>query len=368
MNSLEPFGHGGDLRTAQEQLGIPQVKLLDFSANINPLGPPASVLQVLKDGAASIVHYPDPAQRAFRQALHERLQLPVEWILAGNGAAECMALAILALAPKAVGVVYPCFSEYETLARQFGAQIVACHASVENQYKPVKSELYRVLQKTDLVFIGTPNNPTGTIYSMDELIEIAEWTEETQTYVVFDEAFLDFVEVNQRASLIGRLERYPWVIIIRSLTKMFAIPGLRLGYAVAHPTLIERMRNKQVTWSVNALALRVGEVCLQESEYEEQTRQLIRVEREFLRNHLESDFDMKVCKSEANYLLVHSSSTLPARTLQRQLGQKGILIRNCDQYPGLSAQAFRIAVRTREENIRLLTAIHEIREEGRETI
>lgn len=360
MSQLEPYGHGGDLLTAQEAFGIPQMQLLDFSANINPLGPPQEVMQALQDSWSSIVHYPDPAQRAFRQAVSERLHVPYEWILAGNGAAECMALAILGLAPKTVGVIYPCFSEYETLARQFGAQIVSCTAAKEQQYKPDLSELYALFQQADLVFIGTPNNPTGVIYEKEELLEIAEQSRQTGTYVVMDEAFLDFVDVAHQASLLDQLERFPHVILIRSLTKMYAIPGIRLGFAIAHPDVIERMKGKQVSWSVNGLALRAGEVCMRETDFEEKTRELIRTERAYLRDELVNKFNLDVCASEANYLLVRTPKDRSVTQLQQLLGRKGILVRNCEKYPGLTPQDFRIAVRTREENRRLLAGLAEV--------
>jgi threonine-phosphate decarboxylase len=366
MGRLEPFGHGGDLVTAAERFGIAPSQLLDFSANINPLGPPESVREALQHGLASVVHYPDPAHRSFRRALARRLKVPETWLLPGNGAAECMALVILALQPGKVGVIQPCFSEYETLSRQFGAQVVACRGNERKLFKPEREELRRLFEEVELVFAGTPNNPTGLIWERSELLEMAAWTEETGTHLVVDEAFLDFVPEEKQHSLLDELDSLPRVILIRSMTKMYAIPGLRLGYAVAQPALIERMKQKQVSWSVNGLALAAGEACLRERLYEAKTRELIQAEKEFLIDVIGNQLGWQMWPGEANFLLVRAPEGLQAGQLQERLGAKGILIRNCSMYPGLTARDFRIAVRTREENLRLAAALKEIGSEWRE--
>ncbi len=352
--------------TAAERFGIQPSDLLDFSANINPLGPPESVCALLRQSLSSIVHYPDPAHRSFRKALARRLQVPETWVLPGNGAAECMALAILAIQPKKVGVILPCFSEYGTLARQFGAEVAACRGDELREFKPEREELRRLFAEADLVFAGTPNNPTGILLNKEELMEMAHWTEESGTYLAVDEAFLDFAAEEKQISLLEELESFPRVMLIRSMTKMYAIPGLRLGYAVANPALIERLKQKQVSWSVNGLALAAGELCLEETQYVARTRLLIETERAYLTEVLANDLGWQVWPGEANFLLVRCPEGLEAGVLQERLGEKGILIRSCAMYPGLTSRDFRIAVRTREENVRLLTALKDVLADGRE--
>ncbi|MED4753364.1 threonine-phosphate decarboxylase CobD [Brevibacillus choshinensis] len=365
MGVLETFGHGGDLLTASQRFNVAPGDFLDYSANINPLGIPESVKQMLFASIADIAKYPDPGHRVFRQALAARLNLPESWLLPANGAAEAMALAILGIEPKTVGVVYPCFSEYAQLARQFGARVVGCYGVEENGYKPGVSELYRLFEETDLIFVGSPNNPTGILYQPDELLKLADWAEQTKTWLVVDEAFLDFVEEERQYTLADQLEHFPRVILLRSMTKMYAIPGLRLGYAIAHPDVIGRMREKQVSWSVNALALRAGELCLGELAYEKRTRALIAEERAYLTRFIRDELGWKVWAGEANFLLVRSPIDKTAEQLQEMLGKKGILIRSCAMYPGLTAHDVRIAVRGREENERLVTALREVWCDGR---
>jgi threonine-phosphate decarboxylase len=357
MAWIERYGHGGDLHTASMVFGIGQEELLDFSANINPLGPPHELLTEITHGLKSIIHYPDPAHRSFRGALANKLDIDADCILPGNGAAECMALAIQGLAPRRIGVVYPCFSEYARLAAQFGAEVTGCYGQDELNYKPRQEELFQLFQHTDLVFIGHPNNPTGITYSLAELMEMAAWAELTSTYLIIDEAFIDFLQPKNQITLLPQLDQFPHVILIRSMTKFYAIPGLRLGFAVGHSHVIDKLKHKQVTWSVNQLALLAGELCLHLSDYEIQTRQLIEQQRSFLIHTIEEDLKWKVCPGEANFLLVRLPETIKSADLQMDLGQQGIMIRDCSMYPGLSPQDFRIAVRTEDENIRLLAAL-----------
>lgn len=360
MGWIEQFGHGGDLHTAADAFGLRQADFLDFSANINPLGPPASVMNLLKDNLSALVHYPDPDHRDLRHALSEKWALPPSSILVGNGAAECMSLAILGLQPRKVGVVYPCFSEYEQLATQFGSQVQACEGRPELGLQPDMGDMRRLFEETDMVFLGHPNNPTGLMYQMSELEMFGRWASETDTYVVVDEAFLDFLPPDNQITLLPMLQDYPNVILIRSMTKFYAIPGLRLGYAMAHSKIIRLMKSKQVTWSVNRLALAAGEACLREDGYEARTRRLIEQERAFLSDSIRLHFGWQVWPGQANFLLVRLPHTMESSELQLRLGRKGILIRDCSMYPGLTPQDFRIAVRTREDNQRLLQAMEDV--------
>ncbi|PFM82659.1 threonine-phosphate decarboxylase [Bacillus sp. AFS077874] len=363
MVYIEKFGHGGDFLTAQQLFGKDSSQLLDFSANINPLGPPASVIELIKEQLESIVHYPDPAHRVLKQKLAEKHSVSPEQILIGNGAAECIALAILGLQPETVGVVYPCFSEYEKLARVYGATINSLVGRAENDFKPDQSEFLQLIAKTDLVFVGHPNNPTGVTYSKEELVELAEQAKKTNTYLIIDEAFIDFLPIETRITLLEDLQRWKQVILVRSMTKFYAIPGLRLGYMLADPTLILKLQAKQVTWSVNQMALLVGEAVLNEKVYEGATITLIQEQRSFVKLAIEEKLGWKVFPGQANFLLVRITDGITAAELQWRMGHKGILIRSCNMYPGLTDQDFRIAIRTEKENQSLIQALIEVSKE-----
>lgn len=358
---IERFGHGGDLDTAAAEFGVAPESILDFSANINPLGPPEGLMERLRQELDAVIHYPDPDHRELRKLLAQRLGLDSSSICIGNGAAECMALAVLGLAPRHVGTVTPCFSEYAQLARQFGANVVAAQGGEENGFRAGTAELCDLLERTDLAFIGQPNNPTGLQYDMSTLEAVLERAEETDTYVVLDEAFIDFIPPERQATMLPKLPTYPHLIVIRSLTKFYAIPGLRLGFAAAHPETIGRMKRKQVTWSVNRLALAAGECCLAAGDaYERTTREHTAAERAFLIETLERDFGCRTWPSEANFILVRLPAPWTAERLQAELGRIGVLIRNCSMYEGLTAADIRIAVKDRKANERLIEAMKEV--------
>lgn len=358
MAWIESHGHGGDMLTAASVFGRDSDSFLDFSANINPLGPPPRMIELLHKQLSAIVHYPDPSQRLLKEKLAEKLRISPEHLVIGNGAAECMALVLLALQPKTVGVVNPCFSEYAQLAAAFDAQVVSCEGRLKHHYKPYLSDLFQLLNEVDLVFIGHPNNPTGVVYTEEELIQIAEQAAKTNTYLVVDEAFLDFLPRSEQVTLLPHLDEYKHVILIRSMTKFYAIPGLRLGYAVAQPELIKQMKGKQVTWSVNQLALLAGEACLEEDVYEEKTIWLVREQREYLKQRLE-ELGLVVFPGQANFLLVRLQNGRTAADVQWDMGRRGVLIRSCAMYPGLTEYDFRVAVRMKEENDQLLRVLKE---------
>ncbi|ANE46365.1 threonine-phosphate decarboxylase [Paenibacillus swuensis] len=366
QGNLETYGHGGDRDTAAALFGYKPNQMLDFSANINPLGTPVQVLEALVNGLPEILHYPDPAHRNFRRKLAARLGVDPEELVVGNGAAECMALALLGLDVRAVGIAAPCFSEYASLAEQFGSRVITVTGKAERDFRPTLDELLALLEQADLVFLGHPNNPTGSTYPLEELRALADRAEAVGSYLVLDEAFVDFIPPEERVTLLSELSKYTRLIIIHSMTKFYGIPGLRLGYAIAHRSVAERMRGKQVTWSVNALALLAGEGCLDPSlaEFEQSTRALVHRERKRLVKALQApDLGWTVWPSAANFLLVRLPEPWTAAELQSAMGLRGIMIRNCAMYEGLTPHDFRIAVRGPADNDRLLTALRAFAQE-----
>ncbi|MGG3453156.1 pyridoxal phosphate-dependent aminotransferase [Paenibacillus rhizolycopersici] len=342
---LEVYGHGGDLVTASARYGVAAGEWTDFSANINPLGPPPGLLDALREALPGIVRYPDPGHRKLVMQLAARLQVEGDALVVGNGAAENMALALLGLAPEKVGIVEPCFSEYRTLSEQFGAEVLSVFGTEERAFKAAPEEIEGLIRETNLTFIGQPNNPNGLQYGMDELRRFAAAGERYGTYVVIDEAFIDFIPEPERRTLLPELGEYPHLILIRSMTKFYAIPGLRLGFAIAHPETARRMRDKQVTWSVNSLALLAGEFCLEaDVSYERETMGLVKQQRDRLVGEL-MRLGCRTWPGEANFLLVRVPEPWTAESIQTALGRRGVLVRSCAMYPGLTERDIRLAVK-----------------------
>ncbi|WP_089153468.1 pyridoxal phosphate-dependent aminotransferase [Paenibacillus senegalimassiliensis] len=357
---LEVYGHGGDLLTASARYGVDARQVTDFSANINPLGPPPGLLKRLGEALTGIVHYPDPGHRRFVALLAECHRTEATGIVVGNGAAENMALALLGLAPGKVGIVEPCFSEYRTLAEQFGCLVISVYGEAERQFRAEPDDIERLIRETDLIFIGQPNNPNGVQYTLDELRQFAAAGEQYGTYVVIDEAFIDFIPAEQRCTLLAELTTYPHLILIRSMTKFYAIPGLRLGYALASPEVAGKMRAVQVTWSVNSLALVAGEFCLGVSrDYERATLALVEQQRDWLRREL-TELDCLTWPSQANFLLVRLPETWTASRMQEALGRRSVLVRSCAMYAGLTERDMRIAVKEEAACRRLIEEMKEV--------
>ncbi|GAB6926877.1 pyridoxal phosphate-dependent class II aminotransferase [Paenibacillus sp. JCM 10914] len=357
---IEVYGHGGDIETAEATFGRRAASFLDFSANINPLGPPADVITVLQESLPAVIRYPDPGHRRFKDLLSTRIGIARERLMAGNGAAECMALLLLGLSPKVVGVVDPCFSEYRELSFKFGADVRSITGHSGQDWRAGRDQVIELVQACDLLFLGQPNNPNGVQYDLDDIRAIAEAAERKKTWLVLDEAFIDFIPPEHRHTLLPELHRYRQTVIIRSMTKFYAIPGLRLGYTVGHPDVIRAMAAKQVSWSVNGLALLAGEACLGSGEaYERRTQELIRTQREQLAEGLRAA-GFVVAPSEVNYLLVEVPYPWSAAAFQQELGTRGVLIRSCAMYPGLGPQHIRVAVKDAEANATLLAVVHEV--------
>ncbi|MNH80027.1 Threonine-phosphate decarboxylase [compost metagenome] len=351
---LEVYGHGGDLETAASTYGRRAGDFIDFSSNINPLGPPPGLVDSLTEGLSSITRYPDPGHRQFKRMLAQKLGLDEAWISIGNGAAETMALILLALKPETVGIVEPCFSEYAALAEQFGSKVISVRGKDDHDFHADPEDMEQLIRKSDLVFLGQPNNPNGVQYRSEILRQYAHIAEREGTYLVLDEAFIDFIMPESRHSLVSDISLFPRLILVRSMTKFYAIPGLRLGYGIAHPDIIRAMTNKQVTWSVNQLALLAGQVCLASPPaYEAATISLITEERRRMREGM-GHLGCRTWAGEANFLLVRLPEGWTASRMQSELGKRGILIRSCAMYPGLEERDIRVAVKNETDNGRLL--------------
>jgi threonine-phosphate decarboxylase len=314
--------------------GAAEPGLLDFSVNLNPLGPPDSLAAALN--ADDVLRYPEPGSLALCRALAERHHVEHEKVLVTNGACEAIELVMASLAPRRVVVLAPAFTEYEDAARAWGHEVVTIVAREADEFR---WHLGRIdAGRDDLVVLGNPASPAGVLSEVPEL----------DAMLLVDEAYMDFVE--QPASAIGR----PRTLVVRSFTKLFACPGLRLGYLVGD---VAPQRARQPAWPVSRLAQAVGQAVLAETDYQEFTRGFVRERREELAAQLRAISGIRVFPSAANFLLLRISGA--GRVAQRLL-ERGIAVRLCDNFTGLEADAFlRVAVRKRSENQRLVAALAE---------
>jgi threonine-phosphate decarboxylase len=308
--------------------GASDPSILDFSANVNPLGVPDGVRAVLADGAGLVERYSTSDAREFIRAAARHHGIPEECILAGNGASDLIYLVARLFAGVAGRVVVPAFTEYEDACEAMGIRL-----SGEN---PVVS------------FVGNPSSPEGRLRGRGEVLALSGT-------IVLDEAFMDFA--GEAESLLTRAACDARLIVLRTLTKFYAIPGLRLGYLVAVPDVVARLKRLQAPWSVNALAEAAGVAALREGEYGSFTRRFIEERRAELSRGLR-EVGLEPHASVTNYILcrVHDGATLC-----RELLKRGIAARNCDSFTGMEPNRYvRFAVRKRSDNERLLATLKEI--------
>jgi threonine-phosphate decarboxylase len=354
---LERYGHGGDLLTASEAYGRSADGFIDYSSNMNPFGPPACVERILRERWRDACRYPDPAVRELRRKLSETYGIPPESILVGNGAAELIDLAVRVLQPGLTGLARPSFSEYEEAVHKIGGRVLDIPLRVENDFLLEMDAAVKAMTECDLLFLGHPNNPTGRLIPQDVLERLAGMGKP----LILDEAFMDFVEAEEEHSWIQKAAHSQHVMVVRSMTKFFSIPGIRLGFIVGHPDQIERLRRLQVTWSVNYLAQLIGAEALDDDEYAAHTKRWLAEERPWLVESLRR-LGLTVVSGDVNYLLF-SFSRIPGVTIgdvQREMGMRGVLVRDASKFPGLDDTYCRIAIRLREDNERLLAVLSEV--------
>ena len=324
--------------------------ILDFSANINPLGAPESVKKAIAANVADIEKYPDPNCTELRKKLAEHESVTSENIVCGNGADDLVFRIVHALKPRKALICAPTFSEYSRALSEAGCEICEHQLSEPDNFD-VDERLPDALDSSfDICFVCNPNNPTGRLIAPEILKTLARKCSENGIVLVCDECFLGFAECGEKYSLRNFLSS--GIIILKAFTKLYAIPGIRLGYAVCgDAAAAEKIQESGQFWSVSSLAQTAGIAALDEEEYVRETREYIKAERQYLAAEL-SNLGVKVYSGAANFLLFRSVPGLCEKLLA-----EGILIRDCSNFSGLTDGFYRIAVRTHSENEQLIAAL-----------
>lgn len=355
MNGMEErttLVHGGDWAGFAAEYGAMP---LDFSSNVSPLGVPDGVRRAIEQAAAQADRYPDPLCRDLCRAIAQKEAVPPEHVLCGNGAADLIFRAVLARKPRKALVTAPSFAEYAAALETVDCEIIRYALMEERDFRLEEDFLQAITPDVDMVFLCQPNNPTGMTSSRKLLLHIAARCRDCGALLVLDECFTDFLDMPEAHSMKGELEHFPNLLILKAFTKLYAMAGVRLGYALCADTaLLEALAKAGQPWAVSSLAQAAGIAALGETDYVQQLRRLIGEERPWLLGELTA-LGLRVIPGEANYLLFACDCplTLPLR-------QRGILIRSCANYPGLDERWYRVAVRTHEENQHLVAALREV--------
>ena len=338
------FSHGGLVYDSDGRLDFK----LDFSANINPLGLPESVRRTLIENLEGVIHYPDPSANELKKVLAKRYNVATKNLVLLNGAAEFFYLYFNVTRPARVLIPVPSFSEYEKAALSTGANVEYFFLREENNFAlDVEKLLAKVTaEKFDCVVIGRPNNPTGNIVSLDAIKKISQ-----SVNVIVDESFIDFLPIESARELVNEK-----ISVVQSLTKIFAIPGLRLGFAVVDETFAHRLNFSKDVWNVNFLAQKAGVAALADEKYLSDTRAWLEGEKKYFTLKLRELSDMKVFEPTANFVLIKFFSKEIAGFVIKKLYEEKILVRSCGNFAGLDKRFLRLAIRTRAENDSLVSA------------
>ena len=350
--------HGGNVYKAAQEQRVPAEQIIDFSASINPLGPPAAVLRAIRSALKQIVHYPDPDCRKLRQALALRCGMDPDMILVGNGSSELIHLLPRALRIKSALIIGPTFEEYARALLEAGSVVQYVHAKREQRFRPPLQDVLERLSakrsKFDAVFLCNPNNPTGQVMNRRALCELAEVVERQQGWLIVDEAFIDY---SQEQSVVSLLKEHPHMVVLRSLTKFYAMPGLRIGYLLGASKVVCLVKERQPPWSVNSLAQEASCAALQDEAYADKSCIFMENERSCFVRGLRSLSGLQVYSSAANFVLIGLPAWTSAGELTNRLASERLLVRDCSTLPGLTTQMIRVAIRTAKENQRLVTAL-----------
>lgn len=360
FRNLKPCIHGADVLEAAEKSGLKREDILDFSSSVNPLGPSKKTLEAIEGGFGQIPSYPDSCSTALREAIASHYAgISKDNVVVGNGSTELIYLFAEAFMQKGdVALVpAPSFGEYENAVRKTGEKVK--YVRLGRDFKAEPSSFARAMTgQAKILYFCNPNNPTSILTSPEKLSEIIQQALEKDILVFLDEDFLEFVEGEEKLSMIGRIREFPNLFVLRSFTKIFGLTGLRIGYGIASEEITSILMNAKLPWNVNCLGQTAAITALNDNEHLKRTLDLVKKEKAFLLRDLAQFKVFKVYPPDANFVFMNvKKSGFTASQLKIQMLNRGVLIRDCSSFAGLDEYYVRVAVKTREENQRLLSAL-----------
>ena len=378
--------HGGNIYKVFREKNLKEI--LDYSSNINPYGIPESLKSRIIENLEILERYPDPDYVELREKLAHLNKVDMSDIVLGNGATEIIFLFMKVINPKKILIVSPTFGEYERAvkATEIPRDIVSLSCSGDNkniENKEIEIEYFELKEsddfklnignlknelekKYDLLIICNPNNPTGKFLKLAQTEEILKECNKYDTKLFIDEAFIEFLADGMKESIINTEENKKNLFVTRAFTKFFAIPGLRLGYGMYFDKELEKkISEKKEPWSVNNIAEMAGLTVLDDTEYIEKTLKWITKEKIYMYEKLNEISGIKVYETEVNFITGKIdeklfSEGLNVKILREKMLEQGILIRDASNFKFLDERFFRLAIKDRASNDRVIKAMKEI--------
>lgn len=343
--------HGGDVYRNKN--------VIDFSANCNPFGTPESVKKAAAEAMEEVFHYPDTDCQELREAIGTYEGIQPDCIICGNGAADLIYRLVLVMKPKKALVLAPTFAEYEQALEVIDCEVEHYELREENGFCAEENLLGAITEKTDIVFLCNPNNPTGVLLERKVLLQVLKRCKEKNSMLVLDECFVDFVEQPEEHTIKDVLKEYPNLFLLKAFTKRYAMAGVRLGYGLSsNKELLEKIQHCGQPWAVSTVAQKAGVAALKEEAYVRESMQYVHAQRKKMIEKLNS-LGYQTFDSKANYIFFKGKEDLYEACLK-----KGILIRDCSNYYGLKKGYYRVAVKLQKENEKLLEVLEACRKDG----
>lgn len=360
--------HGGNIYEAARALGCNPNEIIDFSASINPLGPSPRVWKAITSSKHLVTHYPDPDSWDLRRALATSWRIDPAHFVVGNGSTELIDALPRALGIDQLLVVQPTFSEYAAAMTRAGGKVCSLYADRNDGYAIPLDRLRRVIEtgrsgrhRVDAVILCHPNSPTGQACTGEEMVRLAKTACRYGRWLIIDESFADYCPDR---SILRWARVWPRVVVLRSMTKFYALPGLRVGYAVSAQITVRRIQRQLPPWSVSVMGQVAAVAALNDAGHAHKSLTFMAQERERFERRLAGLPGCTVMPTCANYILLELPHRRAVHTISQQLREQGLLIRDCSLVPGLNSRSIRLAVRTIDENERLVRTLSRLLTKG----
>ena len=361
MNT-KPVFHGSDIEKICEYYHLKKEDIINFGANVNPLGLSASVKAALASHLDILSSYPDREYTSLREVLSAYCRIPSDYILPGNGSSELISLLIDALSPKHTLILGPTYSEYSRELSFSGSTQEYYHLKEEQDFRLDADDLCTVLAKGnyDLLIICNPNNPTSSAILHDDMEKLLCFCADHGVFVMIDETYVEFAPDIEAVTAVPFTQRFTNLCVLRGVSKFFAAPGMRFGYAVTgNQDFLREMKEKQIPWSLNSIGAFAGEEMFKDQEYISRTRELILSERERMYRAVSQMPGYKTYEPYANFLLVKiTKDGITSYDVFERCIKAGLMIRDCSSFQCLDGEFIRFCIMMPEANTRLLQKLN----------